>query len=64
MRDMALRGKLLAALGGLLIALALFVDWPPPIEPSLPETKSFLLFLGVTVVMAGVIVGFLRAPFC
>ena len=28
MRGMVLRGKLLAALGVLLIALALFVDWP------------------------------------
>jgi hypothetical protein len=62
MRGMALRGKLLAALGVLLIALALFVDWPPPSEPSLPETKSFLFFLGATVVMAGVIVGLLREP--
>lgn len=62
MRGMVLRGKLLAALGVLLIALALFVDWPSPSESSLPETKSFLLFLGATVVMAGVIVGFLREP--
>jgi len=62
MRGMVLRGKLLAALGALLITLALFVDWPPPSESSLPETKSFLLFLGATVVMAGVIVGFLRKP--
>jgi hypothetical protein len=62
MRGMALRGKLLATLGVLLIALALFVDWPPPSEPSLPETKSFLFFLGATVVMAGVIVGLLREP--
>lgn len=60
MGGMVLRGKLLAALGVLLIVLALFVDWPPPSESSLPETKSFLLFLGATVVMAGVIVGFLR----
>lgn len=60
MRSMVLRGKLLAALGVVLMALALFVDWPPPSESSLPETKSFLLFLGATVVMAGVIVGLLR----
>ncbi|MDH5252644.1 MAG: hypothetical protein OEW25_04895 [Nitrospira sp.] len=62
MRGMMLRGKLLVALGALLIALALFVEWPPPSESSLPETKSFLLFLGATVGMAGVIVGFLREP--
>jgi hypothetical protein len=60
MRGMVLRGKLLVALGALLIALALAVDWPTPSESSLPETKSFLLFLGATVGMAGVIVGFLR----
>lgn len=60
MRGMALRGKLLVALGALLIALALSVDWPTPSESSLPETKSFLLFLGATVGMAGVVVGFLR----
>ncbi|MBH0190067.1 MAG: hypothetical protein HP493_14805 [Nitrospira sp.] len=62
MRGMALRGKLLAALGVALIALALFVNWAPPSEPSLPETKSFLLFLGATVIMAGVIVVLLREP--
>lgn len=62
MPSMVLRGKLLAALGALFIALALFVDWPPPSESSLPETKSFLFFLGATVVMAGVIVGLLREP--
>ena len=60
MRGMVLRGNLLVALGALLIALALFIEWPPTNESSLPETKSFLLFLGATVGMAGVIVGFLR----
>jgi hypothetical protein len=60
MRSMVLRAKLLAALGVVLMVLALFVDWPPASESSLPETKSFLLFLGATVIMAGVIVGLLR----
>jgi hypothetical protein len=59
-RGMALRWKVLVALGALLIALAMFVDWPPPSESSLPETKSFLLFLGAIVGMAGLIVGFWR----
>ncbi|WP_455377140.1 hypothetical protein [Petrachloros mirabilis] len=57
---MALRWKLLAVLGIVLISLALFVDWPPPSESSLPETRSFLLFLGAIVGMAGLIVGFFR----
>ncbi len=60
MRGMALRWKLLAVLGIVLISLALFVDWPPPSESSLPETRSFLLFLGAIVGMAGLIVGFFR----
>ena len=59
-RGMALRWKVLVALGALLITLAMFIDWPPPSEPSLPETKSFLLFLGVMVGLAGLIVGFFR----
>ena len=57
---MALRWKLLVALGCLLIALALLVDWPPPSDSSLPATRSFLLFLGAVVGAAGLIVGFLR----
>jgi hypothetical protein len=57
---MALRWKLLVALGAVLIALALFVDWPPPSESGLPETKSFLLFLGALVGMAGLLVGIMR----
>lgn len=57
---MELRWKLLVVLGSILIALAFFVDWPPPIDSSLPETKSFLLFLGAVVSAAGLIVGFFR----
>lgn len=57
---MALRWKVLVALGALLIALAIFVDWPPPSESGLPETRSFLLFLGAIVGLAGLIVGFFR----
>ncbi len=57
---MALRWKFLVVLGVILISLALFVDWPPPSESGLRETRSFLLFLGVVVGVAGVIVGFFR----
>lgn len=60
MRGVMLRWKLLAVLGIVLISLALFVDWPPPRESSLPDTRSFLLFLGVVVGFAGLIVGFSR----
>ena len=59
-RGMALRWKVLVALGALLIALAMFIDWAPSSESSLPETKSFLLFLGAIVGLAGLIVGFFR----
>jgi hypothetical protein len=57
---MALRWKALVALGAVLIAMALFVEWPPPSESIFPETRSFLLFLGAIVGVAGLIVGFLR----
>ncbi|WP_455245552.1 hypothetical protein [Petrachloros mirabilis] len=58
--NMALRWKLLVVLGAVFITLALSVDWPPPGESGLRETKSFLLFLGVVVGVAGLIVGFFR----
>jgi hypothetical protein len=54
---MALRWKLLVALGMVLIALGLGVDWPPKTDPSLPETRSFLLFLGGVVGVAGLLFG-------
>lgn len=60
MCGMELRWKLLVVLGAALIALAMLVDWPPPSESSLPETRSFLLFLGAIVGMAGLIVGVFR----
>lgn len=60
MCGMELRWKLLVVLGAVLIALAMLVDWPPPSESSLPETRSFLLFLGAIVGMAGLIVGVFR----
>jgi hypothetical protein len=42
----SIRWKVLQALGAVLIALGLFVDWPPPQEASLPDTSSFLIILG------------------
>jgi len=54
---MALRWKMLVGLGTTLIALGLIVDWPPKADPSLPETKSFLLFLGGVVWVAGLVIG-------
>ena len=42
----SVRWKVLQALGAVLIALGLFVDWPPPQEASLPDTSSFMIILG------------------
>ncbi|HEX5545334.1 MAG TPA: hypothetical protein VFX10_07535 [Nitrospira sp.] len=42
----SVRWKVLQALGAVLIALGLFVDWPPPQEAGLPDTSSFLIILG------------------
>jgi hypothetical protein len=55
---MALRWKILVALGIGLIAGGLIIDWPSRTDPSIPETRSFLLFLGVVVGIAGVLIGF------
>lgn len=57
---MALRWKLLLCLGIALIALGLSVDWPPKSDPSLPDTKSFFLFLGGVVGVAGLVIGLTR----
>jgi len=54
---MALRWKLLVGLGTTLIALGLGVDWPPKTDPSLPDTRSFFLFLGGVVGIAGLLLG-------
>lgn len=48
---------MLVVLGTALIALGFIVDWPPRTDPSLPETKSFLLFLGGVVGVAGLALG-------
>jgi hypothetical protein len=54
-RKLAVRWKVLVGVGAGLIMLALSIDWPPPVETTLPETKSFLLFLGAAVGAAGLL---------
>ena len=54
---MRLRWKMLVGFGAALIAVGLIGDWPPKSDPSLPETRSFLLFLGGLVFIAGLAIG-------
>lgn len=56
----SLRGTVMQALGAVLIAMGLFVDWPPSSEAGLPDTSSFLLILGVLVGAAGLLAAFRR----
>lgn len=45
-RQITIRWKVMLALSIVLIALGLFVEWPPPQETSVPNTSSFLIILG------------------
>lgn len=54
-RRITIRWKVMLALGAVLIALGLFVDWPPPQESSLPDTSSFLTILGGLLGAAGLL---------
>lgn len=54
-RRIAIRWKVMQALGAVLIAMGLFVDWPPPQEASLPDTSSFLIILGGLLGAAGLL---------
>jgi hypothetical protein len=45
-RRIAIRWKGMLALSIVLIALGLFVEWPPPQETRVPNTSSFLIILG------------------
>jgi hypothetical protein len=45
-RRITIRWKVMLAFGIVLIALGLFVEWPPPQETSVPTTSSFLIILG------------------
>ncbi|CUQ67727.1 hypothetical protein [Candidatus Nitrospira inopinata] len=53
---MGLRGKILIGLGASLIAWGLTGDWPVESDPTLPETRSFFLFLGGVVGSAGLLI--------
>lgn len=45
-RRISIRWKVRQVLGAGLIALGLFLDWPPPQEANLPDTSSFLIIVG------------------
>lgn len=47
------RSILLQVLGVLLMILACAVDWAPPDDPTLPQTRSFMLLIGVMVGVTG-----------
>ena len=56
-RDFSLRLTkrciLLQVLGVILMVLACAVDWAPPDDPTLPQTRSFMLLIGVIVGVTG-----------
>ncbi|MDF0665073.1 MAG: hypothetical protein P0119_03250 [Nitrospira sp.] len=54
-RRTSIRWKVMQALGAVLIAMGLFVDWPPPQEAGLPDTASFLIILGGLLGAAGLL---------
>jgi hypothetical protein len=59
-RRITARWKVMLALGTVLIALGLFVDWPPPTDPNLPNTSSFLVILGGLLGAVGLLTAFRR----
>jgi hypothetical protein len=46
----------MVALGMSLIVLGLFINWPAPQEPHLPDTSSFLIILGGLLGAVGLLV--------
>lgn len=54
-RRLSFRWRLLQGIGAALIVLSIFIEWPAPTDTSLPHTSSFLLVLGVLLLMAGLI---------
>jgi hypothetical protein len=58
LRRISIRWKVLQALGAVLIALGLFIDWPAPVEATLPDTSSFLVILGGLLGAAGLFAAF------
>ncbi len=59
-RKVSLRWKVLQVLGGILIGLGLFIDWPVAPEVNLPDTSSFLVIVGALVVAAGLLLALRR----
>lgn len=59
-RRISIRWKVLQALGAILIAMGLFVDWPPPQEANLPDTSSFLIIVGGLLGAAGLLAALQR----
>jgi hypothetical protein len=59
-RRISIRCKILQALGAVLIAAGLFVDWPPPQAANIPDTSSFLIILGGLIGSAGLLAAFRR----
>ncbi|MCP9469599.1 MAG: hypothetical protein NNA31_06315 [Nitrospira sp.] len=57
---MRLRGKILIGLGASLIAWGLAGNWPAKSDPTLSDTRSFFLFLGGVVGIAGLLVAIRR----
>ena len=55
-RRLSIRWKVVQAFGVLLIALGLFIEWPPAEEANVPDTSSFLIILGVLISAAGLLV--------
>jgi hypothetical protein len=45
-RRISIRWKVVQLLGGVLVAMGLLLDWPPPQEANLPDTSSFLIIVG------------------
>jgi hypothetical protein len=59
-RRISIRCKTLQALGAVLIAVGLLVDWPPPQAANIPDTSSFLIILGGLIGAAGLLAAFRR----
>ncbi len=53
---LSIRWKVVQALGILLIALGLFIEWPPAQDANVPDTASFLIILGALLCAAGLLV--------
>lgn len=59
-QKISLRRKVLQVLGVILIALGLFIEWPPPQEANLPDTASFFVIVGALVMAAGFLLALRR----